>query len=627
MTRRTRLVRQAAVALALAGVAGLMPVLETVALARAVDALTRAAAPAVVVLLVAAVVAGRIGQGWLQVFAGNAQLAYQRATRAVEYAGMSKSLETCRDLGMYENGASQEIVHLGMEGSERHRVSRLQAAAMLLQGVLGGVLLGSAIATIQWQLGVVAVLAAAATGPFHIWNGTRSHAGSMATSVLDRRLGYLRYVLTHPSALIELMAGRATGALRATGGALIARIATVQRDVDRALARSNMAIVAIPHLATAVVLAVGVVSGTVRSAGDFSLVIVGFGALQGSLGMALGGAGALREAILERRRADELLTTIRAHTHPVPTDAPKLAAGRSPSVTFDDVSFRYSPQAPWSLSGFTLDIAAGEAVCLVGSNGSGKTTALKLLLGVHRPTRGSVLLDGRDVRDYDPEELAASLRFLLQEPVRFEASLLDNIDRFRGRSRQEVERVARLTGVDRIAARLPHGLDSEISQQFGTDEHGQALSGGEWQRVMFARLLLGGPGLYVLDEPTAALDAEQEAAMIDTLETELRGSTALMVSHRWPLLRLADRIAVVSAGRIRETGTHEDLSRTGGAYAELIDKQRRSLSFLYGDVPERDARRSASQATRPGSADPARVRTGARHPATGRKPTERGPRD
>ncbi|WP_187414571.1 ATP-binding cassette domain-containing protein [Nonomuraea sp. PA05] len=577
-------------ALALAVVAGLMPVVETLALARAVDAVARdAAASTLVVLLIVAVVGARIGRGWLQIFSTNAQLAFQRATRAVEYGRMSENLETCRDVGMYENGASQEIVHLGMEGSERHRVSRLQAATMLLQGVLAGALLGSAIATIKWQLGVVALLAAAATGPFHIRNGTRSHTGSVATSVLDRRLGYLRYVLTHPAALIELMAGRATGPLRDTGGTLIARIAVVQRDVERALARSGMAIVATPHLVTAVVLVAGVVSGTVRSAGELSLVIIGFGSLQGSLGIALQGVATLREASLERRRADDLRATIREHTHPIPVDAPTLGTGRNLPVTFDDVFFRYSPQAPWSLNGFTLDIAAGEAVCLVGSNGSGKTTALKLLLGVHRPTRGSVLLDGRDVRDYDPDELAATLRFLLQEPVRLEASLRDNIDRFRGRSRQEVERVARLTAVDRIAARLPHGLDSEISQQFGTDEHGQALSGGEWQRVMFARLLLGGHGLYVLDEPTAALDAEQEAAVIDTLEMELRGATALMVSHRWPLLRLADRIAVVGTGRIREIGTHEELSLAGGAYAQLVEKQRRSLSFLHRDVPERDA--------------------------------------
>lgn len=588
MTHRPSIPRHAAVALALAGVAGLMPVVETVALARAVDAVTReVAASTAVVLLIIAVVGARIGRGWLQTFSGNAQHAFQRATRAVEYARMSESLETCRDLGMYENGASQEIVHLGVEGGERHRVSRLQAAAMLLQGVLAGLLLGSAIATIGWLLGVVALLAATAIAPFHVWNGSRSHSGAVATSVLDRRLGYLRHLLTHPSALTELMAGRATGALRATGGALIARIAVVQRGVDRALTRSNMAIVAIPHIVTAVVLVAGVVSGTVHSAGQFSLVIVGFGSLQASLGIALQGAGTLREAALERRRADELRATIREHSHPVPVDAPVLPVGRSLSVTFDDVSFRYSPQAPWSLNGFTLDIPAGEAVCLVGPNGSGKTTALKLLLGVHRPTRGAVLLDGRDVRDYDPDELAASLRFMLQEPVRLEATLRDNIDRYRGRSPQEVERVVRLTGVDRIAARLPRGLDSEISQQYGSDEHGQALSGGEWQRVMFARLLLGGHGPYVLDEPTAALDAEQEAAMIDTLETELRGATALMVSHRWPLLRLADRIAVVGAGRIREIGTHEELSLAGGAYADLMERQRRSLSFLYGDVPER----------------------------------------
>ncbi|GAA4605335.1 ATP-binding cassette subfamily B protein [Actinoplanes octamycinicus] len=577
MTRRPSLGRPAAVALTLAGLAGLMPVIETLALARAVDAMTRAAA---VIPLLIAVVGARIAQGWLQILSGTAQQAFHRANRAVEHARTSATLERCRDLGMYENGATQEIVHLGVEGGERHRVSRLQAAAMLLQGVLGGTLLGSAIATLGWQLGVVALLVAAVTAPFHLRNGARSHAGAAATSVLDRRLGYLRHVLSHPGSLAELMAGRATGALRAAGGALIARIAVIERGVDRALARSGMAIVALPHLVTAGVVIVGLLSGTVRSAGQLSLVIVGFGALQASLGTALQGAGTLREATLERRRADRLRATVREHAHPVPADPPRLVPGRSPSVTFDEVSFRYSPGAPWSLRDFTLDVVPGETVCLVGANGSGKTTALKLLLGVHRPTRGAVLLDGRDVRDHDPDELAATLRLMLQEPVRLEASLRDNIDRFRGRSRHEVDRAARLAGVDRIAARLPHGLDSEISQQFGTDEHGRALSGGEWQRVMFARLLLGGHGLYVLDEPTAALDADQEAAMIDTLEAELRGSTALLVSHRWPLLRLAGRIAVVGAGRIQEIGTHEELSLAGGPYASLIARQRQSLTFL-----------------------------------------------
>ncbi len=264
-----------------------------------------------------------------------------------------------------------------------------------------------------------------------------------------------------------------------------------------------------------------------------------------------------------------------------PAAAPILAAPEHLSarpagrVTFEAVTFRY-PARPdrAALDAFTLDIAAGETVALVGPSGAGKTTVLQLLLRFHDPSAGTIRLDGLDLQRLPAAELRRHVGIVPQDPVIFSTSALENI-RY-GRPEADDASV-------RAAARAAHAdfLD-ELPQGYGTHlgEKGVRLSGGQRQRVAIARAILRDPAVLLLDEATSALDAESERAVQQALETVSRGRTTIVVAHRLATVRRADRIVVMEAGRVVATGTHDALIAESGLYARLA-----RLQFLYGEGP------------------------------------------
>jgi len=244
---------------------------------------------------------------------------------------------------------------------------------------------------------------------------------------------------------------------------------------------------------------------------------------------------------------------------------PHPAEGR---VTFSDVHFSYPsrPDQP-ALDGFDLDVVPGETVALVGPSGAGKTTVLQLLLRFYDPDRGSVAIDGVDLRRADPADVRARLGLVSQEPVIFSASLFDNIAFGRpDASADDIHAAAEAAQID-FADALPQGFDTFVG------EKGVRLSGGQRQRVAIARAILRDPAILLLDEATSALDAENERKVQRALERVMKGRTTLVIAHRLATVKKADRIVVMEQGRIVATGTHAGLMTEGGLYARLAAMQ------------------------------------------------------
>jgi ATP-binding cassette subfamily B protein len=246
-------------------------------------------------------------------------------------------------------------------------------------------------------------------------------------------------------------------------------------------------------------------------------------------------------------------------------------------IRFEGVVFTYPGAAEPVLNGVDLHIAAGESVALVGENGAGKSTMVKLLCRFYDPTAGRITLDGVDIREFDLAELRRRMAVIFQNFVRLPVSARENLTVATGGRSDEADlRAAAVeAGAADVVARLADGWDTVLSRDFG----GVEVSGGEWQRLALARLVLArntrDTPILVLDEPTAALDVQVEAELYERFEELTRGSTTLLISHRFSTVRMASRVAVLDDGRVTEVGSHDELMRAGGQYAELFSLQAR----------------------------------------------------
>jgi ATP-binding cassette subfamily B protein len=240
---------------------------------------------------------------------------------------------------------------------------------------------------------------------------------------------------------------------------------------------------------------------------------------------------------------------------------------------FEDVYFAYPGSSRLVLSGLSLRIAPGERVALIGENGQGKTTIVKLLTRLYDPTEGRILLDGVDLREYNIEDLHRQIGVIFQDFMRYEMSARQNIGV--GRIERAVDEsalrlAARKSLADGVIARLPREYNQLLGRRF---EGGVDLSGGEWQKIALARAYLRDAQLLVLDEPTAALDARSEYEVFQRFAELTDAKMALLISHRFSTVKMADRIVVLEAGAIVEEGSHKDLTKLGGRYAGMFELQ------------------------------------------------------
>ncbi len=307
------------------------------------------------------------------------------------------------------------------------------------------------------------------------------------------------------------------------------------------------------------------------SLGDMTLYLSIFRQGQSTFQAILSGVGSIYENNLFMANVFDFLglkpqmgIAARNHNLPVP-----LRSG----IEFHGVGFRYPESEEWALRNIDLSIRPGEKIALVGPNGAGKTTLIKLLSRLYDPTEGTILIDGIDIRELDPIDLRQKIGVIFQDFVRYHVPARENVGFGQIDSLEKTEQIieaARKSGAHPIIENLPEGYETILGRWF---HGGHELSVGQWQKIALARAFMRDAEILVLDEPTAALDAETEYEIFRHFQELTEGKTAILISHRFSTVRMADRIIVIQEGRIAEIGSHQELLRQEGIYAHLFSMQ------------------------------------------------------
>ncbi|WP_277209504.1 ABC transporter ATP-binding protein [Isoptericola croceus] len=394
----------------------------------------------------------------------------------------------------------------------------------------------------------------------------------------QRERAYVNYVQTSRDEAKEIRAFQVSPWLRGRFRALYdSYLVALHRHLGRRLrlATLGQVLAGLVLVATLLFLVWLIAQGEVGVAAA-GAAIVGIRALQGQIQGLVGGIQQIHESGLY---LDDLDAFLRYHestistVRPDPDGMPSFVGAR-----LDGVSFRYPGASVEALRDVSIEVGPGEVVAVVGENGSGKTTAAKVLAGLYDPDDGTVVWGETPYGKLAEDDLRSRIAVIFQDFVRYAFSAAENIAldgagpdaRRDERGSEQVRGAARAADIDGILARLPHGYATRLSRMF---DDSADLSGGQWQRVAIARAFYRDADLVILDEPSAALDPRAEHALFTSLRETLDGRSALFISHRFATVRGADRIYVMDSGRVVESGTHAELMAERGLYAELFDLQ------------------------------------------------------
>src|SRR5688572_11040180 len=469
-----------------------------------------------------------------------------------------------------------------LERARRQTVGRIGLFTMLLatlQDLITLVTLAAALTVyVPWLLALLAV----AVLPSLLGE---THFASLGYSLLyswtpeRRQLDYLRYIAASDVSAMELK-------LFGLSDFLVGRYDRLSREFYEA----NKALSVRRSLVSSLLAAVGTLGYYAAYAIIIYLTVVGYRSPAGTftIGVLTFLAGSFRQSrdliqrvllslsqIFEQSLyLDDLFSFLALE----PRIRPSAGARPVPSpirqgFTFENVGFRYPGAEQWAVRGLGFTLTPGERLALVGENGAGKTTLVKLLARLYDPAEGRILLDGVDLREYDLDSLRRSVGVIFQDFVRYDFLLRENIAVGNiGRLEDEprIEGAAARSLADTVAGRLPARYGQMLGRRF---EGGVDLSGGEWQKVALARAYMREAQLLILDEPTAALDARAEYEVFLRFSELTQGRMAVLISHRFSTVRMADRILVLRGGEMVEQGTHEELLALGGLYSELFQLQ------------------------------------------------------
>jgi ATP-binding cassette subfamily B protein len=314
--------------------------------------------------------------------------------------------------------------------------------------------------------------------------------------------------------------------------------------------------------------------------GNMTMYVIAFRQGQQAFQSVLGSIGGIYEHNLYMSNLWEYLAigpapALAPASAPAPALAPAPASAPAPrGIVLEDVGFRYAGKDAWALRHIDLTIPSGESVALVGENGAGKTTLVKLMTRLYEPTEGRILLDGRDLRDWPRDELRRRFGVLFQDFNQYQLKVRENVGFGSVEHIDDQPRIERATergGASELVSSLAEGLDAPLGRWF---QNGTELSGGQWQKIALARAFMREDAdILVLDEPTAALDAEAEHTVFERFRELAEGRTTIVISHRFPTVRMARQIIVLDRGSIAEAGTHDALVARGGKYARMFALQ------------------------------------------------------
>lgn len=307
--------------------------------------------------------------------------------------------------------------------------------------------------------------------------------------------------------------------------------------------------------------------------GNLTLYVAAFRQGQQAFQSILGAIGGMYENNLYMSNLFAYLA-IPVKTETVETSRVLAPVRVEEGLRFEHVGFKYPGQDRWALDDIDIFIPKGQRLALVGHNGAGKTTFIKLLTRLYEPTSGRILLDGKDLKDWDGDALRQRIGVIFQDFNKYQFTFEENVTMGSVEHAQDASRLERAIdsgGSRDVVATLPEGVKTPLGRWF---QKGTELSGGQWQKIGLSRAFMREEAdILVLDEPTAALDAEAEYQVFERFRALTRGRTTILISHRFPTVRMADSIVVVEGGKILERGTHAELLKAGGRYAQLFAVQ------------------------------------------------------
>jgi ATP-binding cassette subfamily B protein len=478
------------------------------------------------------------------------------------------------DLAFFEHPESYDLLHRARTDAVQQSTALLDHLAGVSRAAIS--VLGLSLLVARYALWAPALLLAAAL-PGLLSTGAhvvREYRWRRAHTADERRLRYWESLLTGREAAAELRLFALGDHFREAHRRLWQRLREGRLDLARGRLAGELvaALLALGGMALGVGWVIERAARGQATPGDVVLFYQVFQQAQAALRTMLESGSGLFRAILFLDDLEAFLAHPRAIEEPArPVTLPP---GRGPAVEFDRVSFRYPASERFALADISLVLPPGRIVAVVGANGAGKSTLIKLLCRFHDPTSGAVRLGGVDLRDASSARLRRRITVLFQEPVRYAATVTENIAFGDLGAQPDADRIAAAAaaaGADGPVGRLPESYETVLGKWLG----GAELSSGEWQRIALARAFLRDADVVVLDEPTSAMDSWAEADWMGRFRELVQGRTTLIITHRFTTAMRADAIFVMREGRIVETGSHDALLAAGGAYAESWWRQMR----------------------------------------------------
>ncbi|NJD90903.1 MAG: ABC transporter ATP-binding protein [Geobacter sp.] len=480
------------------------------------------------------------------------------------------------DLSFYDNPGYYDQLHRARIDALSRPAALIENLGSLLQslitlGAMGWVLLSFGI----W----IPILLAVGTLPallVVLRHTIRFHTWRQQNTAAFRQVSYYDLMLTQREAAAEMRLFGLGPHFRALFQLMRQRLRREQVQLARseAVAQGAAALFGLASMAAALAWVGRLALRGMIGLGDLALFYQAFFQGQRMMRALLGSAGEIYRNIAFLENLFEFLALEPRIDNP---SEPLPHPGLRCQITLEEITFRYPGSARPALENFNLTIPAGQITALVGENGAGKTTMIKLLCRFYDPEQGRVLIDGTDIRTIELNALRQRTTVLFQDPVRYHDSVRNNIafgDIDNSPDLDRIEAAAVASGADAPISRLPRGYEAVLGKWFG----GSELSGGEWQRLALARAFLRNADLIILDEPTSAMDSWAEADWLARFRELVAGRTALIITHRFTTALQADMIHVMDQGRIIESGTHPELLAARGRYEESWTRQMRQQS-------------------------------------------------
>jgi len=485
-----------------------------------------------------------------------------------------KALEL--DMAFYENSESYDLLHRAKVDALNQPIALLESIGVVIQNSVTLIVLAGMIAMYAWWLPLL-LIGSALPGLWSVGRYVlREHKWRIATTAKERRSRYFDWILTDRNSAAEMrlfdLGDFHKNIFRQLRAELRkGKLLLVREEMTSELFAGSIAWLG--GIAGMVWLLLRVSRGLAKL-GDLVLCYQAFLQGQKLLRSLLESAGRIYRSTLFLENLFQFLAQtpqLVVPAQPVAVPAP-LHSG----ICFEKITFRYPGSEYDALSDFSLTLPAGKVTAIVGHNGAGKSTLIKLLCRFYDPQSGRVLLDGIDMKQFDPRDVRRSITVLFQEPVRYHTTAAENIamgDLSACGDQQRIHAAALAAAAAGPIERLPHGYETVLGKWFG----GAELSVGEWQRIALARAFLRESPIIALDEPTSAMDSWAEADWLGRFRELTDGHTAIMITHRFTTAMHADMIHVMEGGTITESGTHQQLVVAGGQYAESWRIQMREL--------------------------------------------------